>query len=174
MSQGDAEAGIATDERIWTAERVKQAIDALAVAGSGLTFARVVKSADETIQSDIVMSDDADLKFTAQAEKTYAGIIHIDIISASDADFQKLMTMPTNATGTWMTVGDWDASNPNSAGAITAVNSSTSGSRQHLSIFFIIITGDTAGEVNLQWKQTSSRASDTTVFQGGLMVVWEI
>ena len=36
VSQVDAEAGIATDERIWTAQRVKQAIDALAGGGAGV------------------------------------------------------------------------------------------------------------------------------------------
>ena len=36
VSQVEAEAGIATDERIWTAQRVKQAIDALAVGGAGV------------------------------------------------------------------------------------------------------------------------------------------
>lgn len=36
VSQVEAEAGVATDERIWTAQRVKQAIDALAGGGAGV------------------------------------------------------------------------------------------------------------------------------------------
>ena len=36
VSQVEAEAGIATTERIWTAQRVKQAIDALAGGGAGV------------------------------------------------------------------------------------------------------------------------------------------
>lgn len=35
VSQVDAEAGTATDERVWTAERVNQAIQALAPGGGG-------------------------------------------------------------------------------------------------------------------------------------------
>ena len=42
VSQADAEAGTSVDERIWTAQRVKQAIDALGGGGSGNTFKRVV------------------------------------------------------------------------------------------------------------------------------------
>jgi hypothetical protein len=37
VPQAEAEAGVATTERIWTAERVKQAIDALAGGGAGVS-----------------------------------------------------------------------------------------------------------------------------------------
>ena len=63
VSQDDAEAGTATDERTWTAERVKQAIEALASGGGGDAGPLTVTTEDIT---QITFSeDDTIIDFTA-------------------------------------------------------------------------------------------------------------
>jgi Cu/Ag efflux protein CusF len=53
ISQAEAEAGTATTARLWTAERVKQAIDALAPSGGGVDEFRFVLPAAATLADRI-------------------------------------------------------------------------------------------------------------------------
>jgi hypothetical protein len=52
VAQAEAEAGTATTERIWTAERVKQAIAALGGSGSGQSFVKAAGALDSTAVSN--------------------------------------------------------------------------------------------------------------------------
>lgn len=72
VSQGDAEAGTATNERIWTAERVAQAIAAL--AGSALDN-NFIFSHDTTTQAMSVANIFQDLDFSAN-EGSFNGWTH--------------------------------------------------------------------------------------------------
>ena len=91
ISQADAEAGTATDRKVWTAQRVKQAIDAL--AGGGTSW-EVVTAADEIaagegfhINSDDTFTIDlptviaANDEFIIHVISTASGVISLDPIS---------------------------------------------------------------------------------------------
>lgn len=73
VSQGDAEAGTATDERIWTAERVAQAIAALAGGAIDNNF---IFSHDTTTQAMSVASTFQGLNFSAN-EGSFDGWTHV-------------------------------------------------------------------------------------------------
>ncbi len=143
--------------------------------GSGLTFAKVVKSVDETINSSTTMQDDDELLFTPNINKVYAGILLLWWTSPSTPDFKCAFTIPTGATGQWMEANaifrfsgqdDTDIAN-------VIPQTGSGGFLKTLSNYFRIEMSSTAGTVNFQWAQNVSNASNTTVNAGSTLVVWE-
>ena len=104
-SQSEAEAGTATDERVWTAQRIRQAIEALSALPrgyvSGLTYANNGTDGDHDIDVTIgAARDDADsdnLKLTAALTK------QIDATWAVGDDAGGLDT-GTVANNTWYAI----------------------------------------------------------------------
>lgn len=84
VPQAEAEAGTATTERIWTAQRVKQAIAALESGSASITFTDVVHCVMETPQGTVAFPDVHTLA-TAGAKKD--GFVLPDGASSSTINF---------------------------------------------------------------------------------------
>ena len=95
VSQADAEAGVATDERIWTAERVKQAIAALA-AGAPAIFSAESNDDSSTTGTGFVQK----LKLTFTAEAANYIITYSAEIRSSDSGTKVLARMQEDDTTT--------------------------------------------------------------------------
>jgi len=140
-------------------------------AASGLTFARVVKSVTETINSDSVLHNDDELFFVANANKTYGGIIGLHLESGSTPDFKSALSIPSGASARRVN-GSWGTSATAVADFTVAQVIPMTGPPGMLAVYFrVIIT--TAGTVNYQWAQNVSNAGDTSVLQGSFMTIWE-
>jgi len=174
VSQADAEAGTATDERIWTAQRVKQAIDALSGGGGG-GWSFVFKATDETINSSTTFQNDDDLVFAVEASKIYVAILVAFVDSPANADFKDTFTVPTDTLGQKHGSNAFLSPNANSSydfeAITTNVNGTTDGTKNtpFFKPFFIFVD-TTTGNVQYQWAQVSSQAGNTTVKTGSYIM----
>jgi len=140
---------------------------------SALPFAQIVKSVDEIVNNSNTPQDDDELSVPLNANKTYAYILYIQVISPSAADFKHTFSIPTGATGL-RSFGAWSSQSFNSTFDITGVASSaTNGANQWLAFTGSVKTIGTAGNLTLQWSQNVVDASDTTLEAGSYLLVWE-
>jgi len=148
-------------------------INNLAVAG-GKTFAKVIKSADQTVNNSTTKIDDDELLFTPAINKTYHGILLLCLDSSAVADMDLVFTVPTGATIFGSVIGDWDPGTPvDWSNMASEWNLFTSGNDQVIEQHFRLIMSSTAGAVTLQWAQGTAEVSDTKVLEGSLLLVWE-
>jgi hypothetical protein len=152
---------------------------ATAGGGGGLTFAKVVKSVDETINNTNTMQDDDELKVTLTANKVYFGMLFLYQTSAQAADSKYVFTVPTGATGLWMSLNQtWRQNVGTSTRGIT-VSVDTDGNASggdpitDCATFFRVLMGSTAGDLQLQWAQKTAHASNAIMHKGSTLLVWE-
>lgn len=144
-----------------------------ASGGGGLVFARVIKLVDETIQSDTVLHDDAELFFTPTINKRYVGYILLLNNTGSTPDIKYACTIPAGATctrgdGFWQDQG----MTPNPDMTVAKTMTSFGGDRVSAIRFFLKM-GATSGNWQFQWAQDVSDASDTSILELSLLVVFE-
>jgi len=142
--------------------------------GSGLTFARIIKSVDETINNDATLHNDLELFFAANANKTYLIWLSCFCTSGTAPDFRSAFSIPAGATGDKMTA-TWNGVQDQATSDVTVVQTTTMAAGLRLIEFTNrIITAGTAGNINFQWGQQFSNAGDTTVNQGATLLAWEL
>lgn len=139
-------------------------------------FQLIIKSSDETINSDSTLSDDSELTATLAANKRYAFFSVIFVITDATPDFKYGYTVPASTTNqkgasVWRGSGGLQAANPvTTSQAMTASGTSET----QLPINGYVITGASAGTLDFQWAQDTSDAANTTVKAGSFILVWEV
>lgn len=169
-----AAVAVGTSGQVLTSNGVGAAPTFQAAGGAGLTFAKVVKSADETINTDIVLSDDSELTFTPSINKTYLILFFLRITSGTVPDFKQVWSVPTGATMNGLRQKIWRNDALSNSGDFTSsFNISTDGTPEIMTFWAVLIMSSTAGDATFQWAQQASSAENTTVHQGSTIVVWE-
>jgi len=136
-------------------------------------FAKVIKKADETRNNNNVMTDDSELKFNVNPNKTYFLWEMMRVNSVINADFQYQLKIPSGTArkineniSTQVALDDRDFTTPSG-------NIATSGADQFVLAIGVIEVGVTGGEVVLQWAQNISDAGNTIMRKGSFLVVYE-
>jgi len=117
------------------------------------------KSADQTINNNNTLFDDADLKISLEANSTYLIDFFMLFNSAAAADIKFCIKAITGATGYWGVSYDVSPT-AKSIGDVQSLG--TDGSNQ-FTWFHGIIKTTTAGTFQVQWAQNTSDAGDTTL-----------
>jgi len=144
-------------------------------SGGGDVFAKVFKTADQTVNGSTVLQDDDELFFTAQANKNYAFLMQAGINSDVTPDLKRAWSFPAGASGTTTDGGDWDSGTVVITQPIgTSRKTTTSGVDRSCMWIGFFQTGGTAGVFQWQWAQNTFEASDTIVLKGSWLLVWEI
>jgi len=137
------------------------------------TFAKAVKSADETLDTDTTLQNDDDLLLALSANKVYHIQILLFVNSPSAANFKMQFTLPSGASGI-MVNGDWQwASLVITQSVTTADTVTTTGNDQCIASYMTVTTTGTPGNITLQWAQNISDGGTTTVKAGSMLVAWE-
>ena len=169
ISQAEAEAGSATTDRMWTAQRVAQAIAALTGASAPII---VDKSADTGTSSDTTLSNDPHLLAAIGASETWLYRYELTVITQVDPDFKCAFTAPAGVTSVdhWArTYGNYQADPywtvmQHASGSGTAISLVTqAGNARHVTGMCVVVNGTTGGTVNFQWAQNTSSANATTI-----------
>ena len=125
----------------------------------------VRKTTDETIISNSTYQNDDALVISVVANATYTGHLHIVYNSGTAPDFKVVGTVPSGTTTPFWT---WHAAPaPGQATSLTtgAFFDGTAGNAP-FDAYGLVITGGTAGNVQIQWAQTTLTASNTIVRAG--------
>lgn len=140
------------------------------------SFSRtIIKSTDETIQSDNTPSTDAALQFTMAANTKY--IIELDVrwLSGSTPDIKWTLAGPASPTiASWIVTsnspGGGNIQYATGGGTYPTnqtVNGDASTTIPGLIYYKLVVqNGANAGTWGFQWSQNTSTASDTTVLAG--------
>lgn len=169
-----ATVGAGTSAQVLTSNGAGAAPTFQAAAGGGLTFAKIVKTADDTVKnSNTTFDDDAELVFAASANTIYSLIATLWITSGTVGDFKYRFTLPTSASGD-MNDTFWSPLGGNGA-TQSVVSNQVAGTNGQACLQFTcrFEIDSTAGDVQLQWAQNTSDATDTNVLLGSTFLVWE-
>jgi len=145
-----------------------------AAGGSGLTFAKVIKTADEQVVSSTTLQDDDALKFTPSVSKTYHIYALLFINSGSTPDFKYDLSIPSGADSLRVNGSGTPAS---AIGTIqwhaNPKNITTAGNNQYVWTQGRVVMGTTAGDIIIQWAQQTSDTGLTKVLLGSFLLAWE-
>jgi len=140
--------------------------------GAGLTFARVVKVADQIVNNSDTLVDDDELLFAANANRTYSFLLLILFASGTTPDWKIGWSVPAGASMEWGLMGG-SAANSLTEAQTDNQNGNGAGTEREVAYSGRVVLAGTAGDVIMQWAQNVANASDTTTFLGSLLVVWE-
>ena len=133
----------------------------------------IYKTADETVTTDTVLSNDAALLFSVATSTKYSFRFRVWFDSAIAADFKFGINGPATPTifraaYTYIDPEGLDVTNTLSAYETTgiAVVYATTNTGGYVSINGIIQNGSNAGSVSFTWAQNTSNAGNTTVLAG--------
>ena len=143
--------------------------------GSGNTFARVVKKADQSVNNTTTPTDDSELFVALSINKTYSFMLLFMMHIRPTSDLKYQLTVPTGATGNDRGTGDWDATSEITFPSLPSNHSVTVTGEGDFTVanYGRVITGGTAGNLQVQLAQVMATVEDTTSLEGSLLVVWE-
>jgi len=137
----------------------------------GLTFARIIKSADQTVNNSATLVNDSQLLFTINTSKRYYFMLSLGQNSNGTADLKIGWSVPTDSTMLWsIAAGNSEAKSETD----TAMLSGGSANLCERIVHGFITTSTTGGTLTLQWAQNTANASDTKVLAGSTFIIWEI
>jgi len=148
-----------------------------AAAGGGKTFAAVTKASDESVTCSTVLQNDDVIKFAANACKVYFMLMNYIVNSCACNDLKYAWTVPTGATIT-STDSNTIIYRTNSVGGMelngtSAIAAGGDGGCQNVGFIYKVIMCTTAGDVQMQFAQSTSGCVASTMKAGTNMVVWE-
>lgn len=140
------------------------------------TIAR--KSADETVNASTTMQNDDALLFAVGTNETWMATLFLTYDSGTTPDIKVTWALPAGATGRHasnvVNVGNVDDYVTGDATGTLSMAGGGAGVKRSALINIQIRTGGTSGNVQLQWAQNTSDASDTKVRQESCIVAWKV
>jgi hypothetical protein len=147
----------------------------LTAGGGGMSL--IVKEADQTINTDATLNDDAELLFAVGANEVYQfeGVLMVEAANAT-MDFRMSFTGPVGAVGSFFVIGADTASGNADAGSDALGGTATvisTAAIKGVRFWGGIHNGATAGNLTLQWAQSTSDGGNLTVRAGSYMK-WQL
>jgi len=138
----------------------------------GLTFARIIKTADEVINNSTVQQNDDELLWAANANRRYGFIGNFLFATEFIPDIKFGWSVPAGATMEWAATDLFAVSTFDQTQTIVEAGA---GVAIHRNMFFTgrVLMAGTAGNINMQWSQNVLDPTDTTVFEGAYLIVWQ-
>lgn len=130
-------------------------------------FSTVFKTADETINSDSTLTDDADLQFSVDASSIYGFMAFIKFSSNTNPDWQQAFSVPAGTTieGNGQANG-WNSDNTINDLTVAETEAISGSALKNYQFDGIIDTDTTSGTVAFQWAQQNSAVDDTILRLG--------
>ena len=133
---------------------------------SGLVIPKIVlKAADETVNNSDVLQNDDELLFAIAANEVWGFTFVIAWNSGTTPDIKFALAVPALATFAAAISGGDGAGNDVRSMQVSGTALSLEGSAAEMAATIIgrVVNGANAGNLQLQWAQTTANASDTIV-----------
>lgn len=133
--------------------------------------ALIYKTADESVTSSTTLQNDDHLFVAVAANATYAIDCWLNFLANSPPDIKADWTIPAGATMNWAALGTGTANYSDHDASIVSHNVARGGKGnpgvpQSMNARGYLITGGTAGTLQLRWAQNTSNASATVLRAG--------
>jgi hypothetical protein len=143
---------------------------------------RAFKSSDTTITSSVVLVNDPDLVAAVNATAEYDVWCHLIYTQGTVGQLNLHFTAPALATFDWVPIALAAAVTASDTGSVSLVGRALADSRAVggaatptvATIHGRLVVAGTAGNLQLQWAQSSSSATGTTVKSGSWMSLQQI
>lgn len=138
----------------------------------------VTKSADETVNNSNSLQNDDDLVFAVGTNELWYVEYTLIFQAGVTPDIKFAVTVPTSATARATTIRqlsssiDWD--NRDFVGGVVDHDGQGATTSVILIIRVHIDTAGTAGNIQLQWAQTTATSEDTKVLKGSRLIARQI
>ena len=159
-------AGVLDSRTTWTLDKLLKGAGAGADpteidVPAGATTVR--KTADETVNNSATLQNDDHLFFAVAANEIWAiQLIFAYYISESGSGIKFGWAVPTGATMMWASQIIGETTTLNTEANTTGLSPSSSITCL-VRVFGVVVAAATAGNVNLQWAQSTAGVRDTTV-----------
>ena len=130
----------------------------------------VLKTADQTVNDSIVKVNDTHLKLAVGFNQVWIARLILLLNSTTVADWEAVFVVPAGTTGYWKLGTEVNSGRT----LVTAVPVSTTGVIAQTIFELLIMTGGTAGDVQLTWAQKVAEATDTKVLENSCILAWQI
>ncbi len=167
-----ATVGVGTLAQVLTSNGAGAAPEFKAAAGGGLTFGKVITTADFDKTCCTTLSDVCGLRIALNACKTYGLFMGLHHFANTAPDAKWAFTVPactsmTGNNGNFSSngVGVKDYATSNFFSGTSANGFTAFGAR--------VITSTTSGDLDFQWAQNSNSCISSTVRQGSFIIMWE-
>lgn len=141
--------------------------------------ALVRKTSDESVTSSTTLQDDNDLLFAIAANEVWSGLAVISYEGATAGDLSLGLNAPSGATvqigivgaGIGVSTSTGDTARFASRGSVGAFGLGALGAGTLMTAFvtFYVANSTTPGNVNIQWAQSASSGTATTVKAGSFL-----
>lgn len=160
-------------------------------AGAGITAASLAGAAplaaykfgdQNSGQSNTVLQSDSDLSIAMAAAGTYVGYGMIIYSASTVADYQCTFTVPAAAVGWWSPGVTTNTGGgaftqpavPLAFGATAALGGQGTASNQWFGVQFSVVMGATAGNLQWQFAQNTSDATNLNTRAYSYLLAWKI
>ena len=130
-----------------------------------------VKTADETVNNSATLQDDDHLKLWLPKNSIWQGFFTAYWVAANALhDMKWQWTLPSGCTGVWET----DPSTSQTASSMASLwgGTATAGTDMLSRWWLTIVMGGTSGTVQLQWAQSFSGATNSTMKKGSSLLLF--
>ena len=151
-------------------------------AGTGIRRVDIIrKSDDELVNNSTTLQNDDLLLAPLNVNETVTFICTLAHIGNTTANFKCGFTIPSGATIRWSTIGGvtYDTGGSfiivderTASGDKIDVDGSTISRR--VSMIGVVVNGGTAGDLQLQWAQSTAAVVDTKVLTNSFLLVWRV
>jgi len=145
--------------------------------GTGSFQIKIKESDLPSLTEDTTLQDDPELFVPLLANKKYFFIMHLAISSDVTPDFKFAFSFPSGGIVSSMSQSTWRNSGTlNGLVSLATVQTGTINgtAKKHHDTSGFMLTGATAGNLQLQWAQNTSSTDPTEVRIGSSLLVWEI
>lgn len=133
----------------------------------------VSKPANEIVNNSTVLQNDDHLFFAVGALERWEVLLALEVRSTTATpDVKYAWSVPSGAIKKFLTWSE-TAPSPNIDGTATAVLAADNAERWTM-IRYLVVSGATAGNVQLQWAQNTATAEDTRVVDGSFLIAHRV
>ena len=160
----------------WTAGQVLSASD----VNSWFVGLYAVKTADQSVTSSTVLVNDTALFLSVAASATYwlQGFLLYEGGTSGSSDIKWTFTMPAGATMRYSYVYTPPTLSTAAVGTSTAASAGVStggtGVLESVMMAGTVVTGVTAGTLQLQWAQNTTSVTSTIMHAQSALTLWKI
>jgi len=139
----------------------------------GAIFAKIVKTADQTVNNTTTVVEDTELRFVGTANKVYSYLLWL-YWESDQAALRRSWTLPSGATG-GISGFELDGNNGIGLDDMTDERETIRGDAGELYSAFMgkVVMGGSTGSVIFNFAQFVANASDITILKGSTLIVYE-